>query len=75
MNATAKQIGAILKEKRIKKQITQKELAVLCFNDEMYQGFICRVEKGLFKDVRFEDVRIILGIFGIDLMGLITSKN
>jgi hypothetical protein len=75
MTTTAKQIGSIIKSKRVEKNLTQKQLAVLCFKQEMYQGFICRVEKGQLKDIRFDDVRLILGIFEIDLMKLITNKN
>jgi hypothetical protein len=70
-----KEIGAILKEKRKAKNLTQKQLAVLAYNEITYQGLISRIESGTYKEIRFQDILIILSAFGIDLMELIINSN
>lgn len=72
---TAEQIGAILKQKRKDKNLAQHQLAMLAFNEPRYQSLISRVENGGYKDVKFEDVTIILSGLGIDLIELIKKTN
>lgn len=73
MNPT-KQIGEIIKAKRTERKMFQKQLAILAFNDGMYQGFISRIEKGEVP-VKLEDACIILNVFDIDLIGLIQNAK
>lgn len=70
-----KEIGAILKEKRKAKNLTQKQLAVIAYNDITCQSLISRIESGTYKEIRFQDILIILSAFGIDLMELIINSN
>ena len=72
---TSQEIGAILKSKRKAKNLTQKQLAVLAYNDITCQGLISRIESGTYKEIRFQDVTIILAAFGIDLIDLIEKTN
>lgn len=72
---TSQEIGAILRAKRKSKNLTQKQLAVLAYNDITCQGLISRIESGTYKEIRFQDVTIILSTFGIDLMDLIEKTN
>jgi len=72
---TSQQIGAILKAKRKAKNLTQKQMAILAFNDEKQQSLLSRIENGEYKAVSFEDVTIILSGLGIDLIELITKTN
>lgn len=71
---TSQQIGGILKTKRKAKNLTQKQLAVLAYNDEMQQSLISRIEAGGYK-TGFEDVATILKSLGIDLIELIVNTN
>jgi len=72
---TAEEIGAILKQKRKDKKLAQHQLALKAYNDTRYQSLISRVENGAYKDVKFEDVTIILSGLGIDLIELIKKTN
>lgn len=72
---TSQEIGAILRAKRKVKNLTQKQLAVLAYNDITCQGLISRIESGTYKEIRFQDVTIILAAFGIDLIDLIEKTN
>lgn len=72
---TSQEIGAILRAKRKAKNLTQKQLAVLAYNDITCQGLISRIESGTYKEIRFQDVTIILAAFGIDLIDLIEKTN
>jgi len=72
---TSQEIGAILKSKRKSKNLTQKQLAVLAYNEITYQGLISRIESGTYKEIRFQDVAIILSAFGIELIELIEKTN
>jgi len=72
---TAQEIGAILKQKRKDKKLAQHQLAKISYNDVRYQSLISRVENGAYKDVKFEDVTIILQGLGIDLIELIKKAN
>lgn len=72
---TSQEIGAILRAKRKVKNLTQKQLAVLAYNDITCQGLISRIESGTYKEIRFQDVAIILSAFGIDLIDLIEKTN
>jgi len=75
MTTLAHEIGAIIRQKRKDKNLSQKQLAVLAYNEERYQSLLSRVENGAYKDVRFEDVTIILSGLGIDLMELIENAK
>ena len=75
MTTTAKQIGTILREKRKAKNLTQKQLAKIAYNDELQQSLISRIEGGNYKSVGFEDITIILSGLGIDLIELIEKTN
>jgi len=72
---TSEEIGAILRAKRKSKNLTQKQLAVLAYNDITCQGLISRIESGTYKEIRFQDVTIILSAFGIDLIEIIEKTN
>lgn len=72
---TVKQIGEILKSKRTSKNLTQKQTAVLAFNDPKEQSLISRIESGSFKTVSFENITIVLEALGVDLIGLISKTN
>ena len=72
---TTQLIGTILKAKRKAKNLTQKQMAVLAFNDEKQQSLISRIEGGNYKAVGFEDITIILAGLGIDLIQLIVNTN
>lgn len=72
---TSKQIGEILKAKRKAKNLTQKQMAMLAFNDEKQQSLLSRIENGEYKAVGFEDVTIILSGLGIDLIELIINAK
>lgn len=72
---TSQQIGEILKTKRKSKNLTQKQLAVLAYNEITYQGLISRIESGTYKEIRFQDVTIILDAFGVDLIELIINTK
>jgi len=72
---TTQEIGAILKQKRKDKNLAQHQLAVIAYNEVRYQSLISRVENGAYKDVKFEDVTIILSGLGIDLIELIQNAK
>lgn len=72
---TARQIGEIIRQKRKDKNLSQKQLSFAAYNDVKYQSLLSRVENGAYKDVRFEDVTIILSGLGIDLIELITNAK
>lgn len=75
MQTTAQEIGAIIRQKRKDKNLSQKQLAVLAYNEDRYQSLLSRIENGAYKDVRFEDVTIILQGLGIDLMEIIKNTK
>ena len=72
---TSQEIGVILREKRKSQNLTQNKLAQLCYNDGRYQSLISRIEKGEYSHTSFQDVAVILGGMGIDLMELITKTK
>jgi len=70
---TAQEIGSILKSKRKSKNLTQKQMAILAFDDEKQQCLISRIESGQYKSVGFEDINSVLKGLGFDLIELITE--
>lgn len=68
-------IGVILREKRKGQNLTQNKLAEIVYNDGRYQSLISRIEKGEYSHTSFQDVALILGGMGIDLIELIANTN
>lgn len=72
---TASQIGAILKEIRKNKKLTQKDLSIEMSGNTNLSGLISKIENGFHKEVRFSKVCAILSAMDIDLLKLISSHS
>lgn len=67
----AQKFGEILKQKRKEKKLSQIGLAIIAYKKPRFQSFISRVESGSYKDLKFEDVTIILEALDVDLISII----
>lgn len=68
---TAKVIGSIIRDKRKAIKITQKELAVLAFNNIQNRGLVSRIENGEHTNVRFDSIYLMLAALGFDLFEIL----
>jgi transcriptional regulator with XRE-family HTH domain len=71
----SQEIGAILKKRRNALSLSQSKLAMLAYKEQRHQSLISRIENGSYKEVKFEDVKIILSTLGIDLIKLIKKAT
>jgi len=70
---TSQGIGAILKEKRTSKNLSQKTLSLMIFGDENHNASISRIENGKIEEVKFVTISNILKALDIDLIKLIQN--
>lgn len=73
MSAT-QEIGAIIKAKRIKEKLTQKQLSMKIYQSVEHHALISRVENGVRDNVRFDTIYIILEALGIELISTIKNR-
>ena len=71
LKTNAKIIGSIIRDKRKYRKITQKELAVLAFNNSENRGLVSRIENGKHANVRFDSIYLMLAALGMDLFDIL----
>lgn len=71
----SQEIGQILKKRRTHLNLSQNKLAMLAYKEQRHQSLISRIENGSYKEVKFEDVKLILLNLGVDLIELIKKAT
>jgi len=69
----AKEIGAIIKDRRKSKKISQKQLSEKIFGEDNHNASISRIEKGDWKKSNFLTIYNILNALDIELISLIKN--
>jgi transcriptional regulator with XRE-family HTH domain len=72
--STSQSIGSLIRTRRIKNKMTQKQLAVKIFEDESRHYSIYRLENGKNQNIHFDTVCSALEALGIDLIKLIKTQ-
>jgi transcriptional regulator with XRE-family HTH domain len=69
----SKEIGAIIKDRRKTKKLSQKQLSEKIFGDDNHNASISRIEKGEWKNSNFITIYNILNALDIELISLIKN--
>ena len=63
----SKKIGSIIKRNRLEQQLSQKDLSILAFKNDVSNALISRIENGLHEGVQFNTIHSLLAALNIDL--------
>lgn len=70
----AKEIGSIIKDRRKKNKMSQRELSIKIFGDDTHNSFISRLENGQFENSGFITIFNVMNALDIDLIALIKQS-